>query len=797
MPPSKSSGTYNAYLKLRSERAAQRKQNRDRARPPPTADGSPPVLSTEHVEPVGAPPPANAPAAAHHRHRRASVKARAVAAGLTVLDGDHNTPRHTTKRASIKPLKSSSPPTATAVAAPALSLSATAPVAVGLLIASSGGTTAIASPKARSGSKSPQSKEIARSKVPAFLRAVSANTEREDETPSVRGSKSPAASARGFDASGGGGAGGGTARSGGGETSLFGLFSPAKPKLTVSEVRALIDREHKRTEKVRINSKIESAIALVPDREFVSPRPRHTIDDADLQFEFHLEVDRQIRESKAKEKAKIEAQLKAKHDREEHERKQRFYLGKAAADKLAEQQREKEHSELLSKQRQLLRQPTVIITGKEEDIKTTSASGSGDGGSGGGGGGPETPKSYRRDGDPDMNGLIAVRERKILRFHPSIIAAIDRFWYTITKTPISYAIDSESCVRWKEYLDLHMKMSKALHTNFAPLRARQNALDDWRRDAEACGGQYLDRERFTDAIFEIADHWTDTLEVVDYVSFLNKLYFRLTGTRLGEDERGRLRRAKRERGLSKFRELAWRVLRHVQRRRRTGADSIWTVDDDGSTSDLPSIEDAFNRQRAAAEAADLLQIKTTSAIANLVGAFTHAPQSAWLKYADPNYDWKRDIELLKSGASGGGPQHRRSDSRRRFSVSDAPLIPHHLTIAVPSPSAASPSRRSTLPTPGSGSGGKSGAAIAALFSPPAAPQPSKHVAFSVDSMPVVNEENKAAYEQHLKELHSMNVERKEAIDKRAARRGSSSGGADQLALETPPETERHRIRRRV
>jgi hypothetical protein len=68
-----------------------------------------------------------------------------------------------------------------------------------------------------------------------------------------------------------------------------------------------------------------------------------------------------------------------------------------------------------------------------------------------------------------MSGLIATRERKMLRLHPAIIAAIERFWCTISKAPLSYESD-EMCVRWKEYLDLHMKMARVLHGNFAPLR---------------------------------------------------------------------------------------------------------------------------------------------------------------------------------------------------------------------------------------------------------------------------------------------------------------------------------------
>lgn len=48
-----------------------------------------------------------------------------------------------------------------------------------------------------------------------------------------------------------------------------------------------------------------------------------------------------------------------------------------------------------------------------------------------------------------MNGLIATRERKMLRHHPAVIAAIDRFWHTLSKNPISYDTPDQYCIRWK------------------------------------------------------------------------------------------------------------------------------------------------------------------------------------------------------------------------------------------------------------------------------------------------------------------------------------------------------------
>ncbi len=104
---------------------------------------------------------------------------------------------------------------------------------------------------------------------------------------------------------------------------------------------------------------------------------------------------------------------------------------------------------------------------------------------------------------------------------------------------------------------------------------------------------------------------------MEYTCFLNRLYLRLTGRRLSEAERDAVRRRRRDRGLTRFRTCAWRVLRQVQAQRR------------GDTPDQ----------------ADLWQIKQSPQIAELVGAFTHVPQNAWKKYRDPKYKFEVSAAL--------------------------------------------------------------------------------------------------------------------------------------------------------
>ncbi len=83
-------------------------------------------------------------------------------------------------------------------------------------------------------------------------------------------------------------------------------------------------------------------------------------------------------------------------------------------------------------------------------------------------------------------------------------------------------------MKWKSYVFLHVKLSKALHRTFHYNTARQLALEDWKRDAAATGHKHLTKTMFEDALFELCDLWTPSIEPREYVLFLTKLYIRVT-----------------------------------------------------------------------------------------------------------------------------------------------------------------------------------------------------------------------------------------------------------------------------
>ncbi len=96
----------------------------------------------------------------------------------------------------------------------------------------------------------------------------------------------------------------------------------------------------------------------------------------------------------------------------------------------------------------------------------------------------------------------------------------DLFW-------ACYKKDATGHVGYAEYVAAHMKITKATSPDWTEKSALNYAQADWVRDTKSSslGLNYKD---CCDAIFEIADLWTDTISITAYVEFLSKLYLRVT-----------------------------------------------------------------------------------------------------------------------------------------------------------------------------------------------------------------------------------------------------------------------------
>ncbi len=126
----------------------------------------------------------------------------------------------------------------------------------------------------------------------------------------------------------------------------------------------------------------------------------------------------------------------------------------------------------------------------------------------------EGPVPYRYEGDEDMYTPDAITARKKLKHNPRIIAAMDEFWDC-------YAKDASGRISWDEYRNVYLKMCKALNTaqnGFDREESERLAKIDFDRDTK--GYETLNRAMIRNSLFELADLWTRTIEVDDYVGFL-------------------------------------------------------------------------------------------------------------------------------------------------------------------------------------------------------------------------------------------------------------------------------------
>jgi len=140
--------------------------------------------------------------------------------------------------------------------------------------------------------------------------------------------------------------------------------------------------------------------------------------------------------------------------------------------------------------------------------------------------------------------LQALRKRKQLFHHPEVRSVLARFWETYSKgdshtlrTQADHAKRQQQQSDWSsdersnydqtiqmhEYIDVHMKMAKALRKQFDYHKAYANALADWERDTQGLPSKTgLTHDKCFESIFEIADLWTPTVDVKDYVEFLER-----------------------------------------------------------------------------------------------------------------------------------------------------------------------------------------------------------------------------------------------------------------------------------
>jgi len=121
-----------------------------------------------------------------------------------------------------------------------------------------------------------------------------------------------------------------------------------------------------------------------------------------------------------------------------------------------------------------------------------------------------------------MVRLQALRARAHLRDHPEIRRIIAEIWDIIDfEKEDSPSGGREQVIGRDSYLLLNLKLARCLDVNFNEQASRFDAEKDWEWDRK--GSDHLEFTTFFVSLFELADVWTPSLEIVDYVLFLEQI----------------------------------------------------------------------------------------------------------------------------------------------------------------------------------------------------------------------------------------------------------------------------------
>ena len=93
--------------------------------------------------------------------------------------------------------------------------------------------------------------------------------------------------------------------------------------------------------------------------------------------------------------------------------------------------------------------------------------------------------------------------------------------------------DKSGCMNFDEYKELHRRLVHAFtqddedDNDMTDEEIHQSLHEDW--SADASGDDSVTKNEFFNAIFQLADGWCDTVDVEEYVQYLEHLYAKVFG----------------------------------------------------------------------------------------------------------------------------------------------------------------------------------------------------------------------------------------------------------------------------
>lgn len=126
--------------------------------------------------------------------------------------------------------------------------------------------------------------------------------------------------------------------------------------------------------------------------------------------------------------------------------------------------------------------------------------------------------------DMDFEDNSVKCARAALRVHPLMAEVLEVWWETAIRSSCSeegagHPADLDHARLGEAgYIEMVRKICKAMICEYDEAEATAIAQEDWLADAK--GGDSIGREELFDALFELTDLWTNSVEAEDYVTFL-------------------------------------------------------------------------------------------------------------------------------------------------------------------------------------------------------------------------------------------------------------------------------------
>ena len=129
------------------------------------------------------------------------------------------------------------------------------------------------------------------------------------------------------------------------------------------------------------------------------------------------------------------------------------------------------------------------------------------------------PTPYRLQGKSMYETSPFKQERQSVRKSSKLRSCCLQFW-TVA------GLSEQDLMPKDKYVLIHRRISKALAPELSHAEATEAAEEDWEEDR--AGAAAMTFEQYANGLTGIADMWTETVDELEYVIFLNKLFRRIT-----------------------------------------------------------------------------------------------------------------------------------------------------------------------------------------------------------------------------------------------------------------------------